>query len=658
MGHQHHSAETTGDEHPTALPDRTGSPAGSPGTAGDGAPVTDEPDIACAANTPGMATMLTIRHDHTDGTRLDGSARGDGAYEVLQPLGWTYRPWAGVHIRGSRDTFAYPAELEKHAQALREAGFTVTVAVDNTWRPAAVRWAEREQRADGRADRYDDRAGRATDRGNAREAAARRTLDGIPLGQPMMPGHPSYRADRNRRERAWANQNAARAEHDNAEQLSDRAAGARANERAKHNPRAIMRKIESLEVEIRRAERGLADGATGEWADITRLRLARDRDEVVFLRGRMAEHADTGTFVAWSPASIAKGDLVRVESFGWYPVKRVNRKTVSLDTTSWPHTAEWDRITGRRRDGMQWDTPNGQPWPVEQAERVARWTNLLAAAGRDAAGDTEKIMLRVRVQLAQRIVHGLPGDVGDPAVSACQPPTDDGTGWQPLMLAYLAVYEQLESGRPAEQVRAEFGPPWAGVKPAWRMPIYREPEPRRAGPSGFRNDAQPVVRSGDLVYGVYDRGASGHLATSFCGPVADVSAVNHRREAGDWVTIRLVDGTEQQLQTHRWLAVFPVGTWQTEPDSVGVEPDALARAEQAGRHAYGQGRPAAPAADATVTELISGLPVGGGAAANFQAFTRGYEAAGDLAAAQALADVPADPDHADLSSSGTHGGEG
>lgn len=51
------------------------------------------------------------------------------------------------------------------------------------------------------------------------------------------------------------------------------------------------------------------------------------------------------------------------------------------------------------------------------------------------------------------------------------------------------------------------------------------------------------------------------LIRNFCGPIAAVSDVNHRREAGDWVTITLVDGTTRDFQTHQWLAVWPAGAW-------------------------------------------------------------------------------------------------
>lgn len=62
----------------------------------------------------------------------------------------------------------------------------------------------------------------------------------------------------------------------------------------------------------------------------------------------------------------------------------------------------------------------------------------------------------------------------------------------------------------------------------------------------------------------------------------------------------------------------------------------LVQAEAAGWVAYVAGRPAAPAADPVVMQLVGGMPVGGGATHIFRAFQRGRDGAA-AAAAQALA---------------------
>jgi hypothetical protein len=60
--------------------------------------------------------------------------------------------------------------------------------------------------------------------------------------------------------------------------------------------------------------------------------------------------------------------------------------------------------------------------------------------------------------------------------------------------------------------------------------------------------------------------------------------------------------------------------------------------ETAGRLAYRNGRPAAPALDATVIAAIGDRPVGTGAVEIMQAFARGYEGQRDAELALILAE--------------------
>lgn len=508
-----------------------------------------------------MADLLIV-HDHEGGTRLDGSSKGDGVLEILQPLGWTFRSWSGVHIRGSRDTFASSRHLERAADALRAAGHTVTVEVDNTWRPAAVREAERGERVDARVDRLDERAGQAAGQAAARLNASDRITDGIPFGQPVQPpGHHSRTAHLNALDRAANHMRKSVEEATKATTLAARAGGSAANEAAKHNPRAVMRRVETLETDVRKWRRELADVTAGsEWATTTALRIARHEEEIAYLRAKLAEHADAGTFVAWSRDNIAKGDQVRGGYGDWYTVTRVNQKSVSLNTTSWPKTLPWDEIRGRRRDGVQLDTPNGEPWPVELARNVARWEAHLHRAKGHPHDDATRQHHRY-VAWAPRLVHGLDLGAADTEVTAVTAAVTDVVDRRRLAVEYLTVFNRLTAGEPVPAITASLTP--AVVPAAWRLPD-RPTEARRAGPAGWSvNDTAPLVQPGDLVKGIYDSGSGSTLRRGFCGPVADVSAVNHRREAGDFVTIRLVDGTETTLKTHLWLAVYPAGTGET-----------------------------------------------------------------------------------------------
>jgi hypothetical protein len=249
--------------------------------------------------------------------------------------------------------------------------------------------------------------------------------------------------------------------------------------------------------------------------------------------------------VAWGPNSVTKGDAVNVSGHGWYLVARVNRKSVSLVSDDWPKTASFDKIFGRRRDGMQQDTPNGEAWPEATAIAVARWTRHLRAAS-PVRYDAAAQLHTAYVGKAQRLVHGLPMTAGNPEVRAFTPNLDDPhtlADRRRLAVAYLGVFDRLVAGDTTTDIAASITvDPW---QPTWRMP-----------------DGEPVDRHpqdlhpGDIVAGIWDRGRTGReLWRSFAGPVAAISDVEHRHESGDWVTVTLSDDTERELKTHEWLAV-------------------------------------------------------------------------------------------------------
>jgi len=64
----------------------------------------------------------------------------------------------------------------------------------------------------------------------------------------------------------------------------------------------------------------------------------------------------------------------------------------------------------------------------------------------------------------------------------------------------------------------------------------------------------------------------------------------------------------------------------------------IAIAHADGYAAYGEDRPAAPAASAVVMNLVEGMAVGAGAADVFEAFTRGYARAANEECARILAE--------------------
>ena len=158
-----------------------------------------------------------------------------------------------------------------------------------------------------------------------------------------------------------------------------------------------------------------------------------------------------------------KGDLVNV-SGTWCKVRRINKKSVSVpwivgsmstgEESTHSDTVPWDKVSGRRRDDVQLDTPNGEPWPVALAVRVSRWGRAVASAERAwnlSFDDPGRTAARY-VGWAQRIVHGLELSASDEAVEACRP--SDVAALRELASTYLAVFDRLRSGESVADVTA------------------------------------------------------------------------------------------------------------------------------------------------------------------------------------------------------------
>lgn len=533
------------------------------------------PETAELAPT-GTKGTVTITHTYEDGTQLTGSTRGDGVYEIVAQCGFTYRHGSGVHIRGSRDRDARTSKINDAARRLRADGWTVVIDIDNTWRTAEQRRAAADERANERADRLQDRAQQAAGEADRRYKAEHAVLDRIPAGQPVLRGHHSQAGHMRALERADSSRRAGAVAAAKAERLAERAAGVVAHAEHRDDPRAMMRRIEYLEANRRVFKRGLegwtrnfrdAAGdvhssdvhppATGEHAEDLRRLDARDAEEIEYLRGLLAAMEESGTFTQWGPEHFAPGDHARVGG-KWCKVKRVNKKSLSVigryfSMVETDHTdpAKWDEISGRRRDGMQWDTPNGEPWPVELARKVARWRDLLGTASRHSVNpypfgsDGEREARHVGYTI--RLVHGLDLDASDAQVKAIKDSITGVDDQRALAVAYLAVFNRLAADERVPDIAATLTP--ITGTPAWTIPTDADLQDVRV------DQLQP----GDLIAGVWDNGwGKRTLLRQFCGPVAHVSDVNNRHEAGRWVTVTLETGDRREFQTHRWLAVHRV----------------------------------------------------------------------------------------------------
>jgi hypothetical protein len=496
-----------------------------------------------------------ITHDHEDGTVLHGSRKGDGVWEIIKEIrGWDARRGV-LFVRNSRDQFARLADIQKTAEALRAAGWTVAVEVDDVWRPAAIREDARAERASARAERLGERAARQYRESDSRREAARSIGDMMPFGEPIKIGHHSEAKHRRAFDRIDAHTRASINAWDYAQHLAARAAGAQANEAAKHDPGAIMRRIERMEADARAWERRRVEALAGRAPrSLRRAMLEAEKlaEDISYQRAKLGKLAESGEFVAWAGEHFRKGDYAKVGG-RWCEVTRINRKGVSvLGRFSWSadvsQPVTWDEIHGRRRDGMQWDTPNGEPWPVADAVRVATWRNLVRSLGVTRDRDDQDAARRDRhTSAARRLVLGLPATATLAEVEAYGEPADV-AGQRARALASLAVFERLEAGETVAQVAADTAPIGDTV-PDWTMP---EGEPVDVKAS----DLVP----GDIVAGVYDSmwGGGNRLIPSIVGPVTAPTTTRDRHESGEWahVTVR---GEVHEIKAWRRVAAHRRG---------------------------------------------------------------------------------------------------
>lgn len=332
--------------------------------------------------------MITIKHTHEDGTLIEGSAKGDGVYDVLKGLrdNWRYFPSIRrIGLGQSRDRNADPYKIKRAAEALRSAGHEVTVEVDESVRRTVAEIeADRAQRAEARTGRYEERAEKRSETASADYARARQMAEAIPFGQPMMPDHHSYSRDRNYRNRMGRTYERAFEGMDEAKELQHRAQAAEANQSHRESVPATLRRIAKFEADMRAVQRNL-EGRLDYVSDdnggysLKRVmpgpgrkaaleqRAADIQEQIDYWRGHIAKAEAEGVKV-WTRADFAKGDFA-LTRWGWVEVLRVNAKSLThpwganavhlevvtrdnvktaLGTPGWTGTATYDEIRGRK----------------------------------------------------------------------------------------------------------------------------------------------------------------------------------------------------------------------------------------------------------------------------------------------------------------------
>ncbi|MFI2434685.1 DUF3560 domain-containing protein [Streptomyces sp. NPDC018693] len=274
---------------------------------------------------------LTITHTRADGTLLAGSRKGDGVFELVKPFGfWPFRSLGVLGIRNSRDCEAQKWRIDCATAALREAGWEVTVEIDESRRRSFEEAeADRLERAEDRTERFSDRAGRAAAASEARHKAALGALDGIEPGQPILVGHHSERGHRRAIDRSDSHMRKSIEEQSKAAHYTHRAEAAEKYEERRYDPNRTRRRLEKLKAELRQQE-GYRDEEKAAGRDAGRYeRRIEDLNEEIAHWEKVVEKARQDGVKLWEADDFAPGDFA-MYSGSWYQVKRVNPKTLSI----------------------------------------------------------------------------------------------------------------------------------------------------------------------------------------------------------------------------------------------------------------------------------------------------------------------------------------
>ena len=314
---------------------------------------------------------ITITHTPTDGTLVEGTNRGDGTNTILKSAGFRwFRTLGAWGIAGSRDRDPQRLRIEQAATALRAAGHTVEVSIDDTHRDAVTVEADRAARARDRADALAATADRRRDQADAAWEADRRATAALPPGgEPIKIGHHSEHRHRRGIEKAQqAMGRAVAAERDAGESARRAEVASRATEH-RYNPETVKNRIDGLEAEQRADQRELdghtrtlfttGDGtkvvdtrgpAAGDRRDVLAARMAARAEDIAYwveIRRQQIAAGQTGDY---SRDTICPGDQVLYRG-QWFTVRRANPKTVSIPSIvggSWTDTIGYHKLGGHR----------------------------------------------------------------------------------------------------------------------------------------------------------------------------------------------------------------------------------------------------------------------------------------------------------------------
>lgn len=308
--------------------------------------------------------MLTIIHTPAEGTLIEGTTKGDGSNVVLKANRWRWsRNLGSWYVPSSRDRAPKTFQINQTTRDLREAGFEVTVEIDNSARPAAEVEEAIQARAADRAQALAEKADRRAEQAEQAHARADQAHRALPQGgEPIKIGHHSEARHRNAIERAHTTMGKAIAADEEANRVAGRAQAASQATDRRHSPVTVANRIEKLEAELRSIQRRIdgvptrghvtATPAAGTRLEHLEHQKAGLTDHIEYWQKVRAKQIASGKASNYGPEDIAAGDQIKVGGL-WWTVARVNKKTCSVFQDEErglisSYRAGYPKITGHR----------------------------------------------------------------------------------------------------------------------------------------------------------------------------------------------------------------------------------------------------------------------------------------------------------------------
>lgn len=248
------------------------------------------------------------------------SGRTNGLEEIFYTLGCSHRRWRGMFSfwEGNPAIDIAKAVLEESRLSFAE------------------QQERKEERAINRTERFEKYADNAQERSNQLYRTNKTLLDCM-AGTPILIGHHSEKRHRRDLEKIDNRIRKSIEEDKKAEHYRNRISSISWKlENQKNDPTYINNRIEENEARLRKIERNK------KWLSDYESRKQEVIDKLDYFKGilqeLMQERAEQGKLIP-SPDTIQKGDLVKYRGT-WYPVVRVNRKTVTFKNWIWEN-GQW-----------------------------------------------------------------------------------------------------------------------------------------------------------------------------------------------------------------------------------------------------------------------------------------------------------------------------